>query len=167
MTTSPLRVLSLLATGLLFAGCSPGDAPIETGGSDIVTGENMRDFGAYELHFNALSTDTLAPNVAKAYGIVRSKNRALLNVTILGKPAGASAAPVTGTVRVQARNLTGQLKNLTMREITEGEGADRAVYYIGEVPVADGETLIFKIEAIPSGETEAYNIEFKQQFFAS
>ena len=166
MTTSPLRVLSLLATGLLIAGCSPGDAPITTTGSDIISGENMRDFGAYELHFNALSTDTLAPNVAKAYGIVRSKNRALLNVTILSTPEEIGSTPVTGTVRVQARNLTGQLKNLTMREISEGEGVDRAIYYIGEVPVADGETLIFKIEAVPSGETEAYNIEFKQQFFA-
>ena len=166
MVTSPQRLFIAIFVSLLFAGCSPGDAPGSNSGGDIISGENMRDFGAYELHFNALSTDSLAPNVAKAYGIVRSKNRALLNITILNKPGETGTVAVTGTVRVQARNLTGQLKNLTMREITEGEGEDRAVYYIGEVPVADGETLIFDIEAIPVGETEAYNIEFKQQFFA-
>ena len=59
-------------------------------------------------------------------------------VGCIGLPAGALGTPVRGAVEVSAANLTGQLKPVTLREITEAE----AIYYIGESSVADGETLV-------------------------
>ena len=41
------------------------------------------DIGDHIVHFSAQSTDQLPPDVARAYGIVRSKNRAMLNVSIV------------------------------------------------------------------------------------
>ena len=67
-----------------------------------------------------------------------------------------------GSVAAQASNLTGQLKNLTLREIREGD----AIYYIGTVPVAHGETLIFNVDVTPINETSRFSIRFSRQFYA-
>jgi len=48
-----------------------------------------------------------------------------------------------------------------MRELKEQE----AVYYIGEFPVQDQETLDFAIEATPEGTSKAIKAKTRQQFF--
>ncbi len=120
-----------------------------------------KDYGDYVLHFNAITTDHLQPEVARAYDIVRSKSQAMLNVTIIKKAEGAADMPVPGTIEVNASNLTGQAKNIALREVTEGD----AIYYIGQVSVANRETLIFDISATPEGEESAYAVRFTQQFY--
>jgi hypothetical protein len=89
---------------------------------------------------------------------VRSKNRAMLNVSVLEK---GTNTPVTAEVDVKTVNLTGQMKNVTMRMIQEQE----AIYYIGETAVANQETLIFDISVKPDGEDEASDMRFKRQFY--
>ena len=68
---------------------------------------------------------------------------------------------MTADVTVKTVNLTGQLKNVTMRKIEEQE----AIYYIGETPVANQETLIFDITVRPEGVEEASDLRFKRQFY--
>ena len=149
--------LSLLA--LVTACGGPGDSanvpeaqPAEAHSADI---------GDYVVHFSAQSTDQLPPEVARAYNIVRSKNRAMLNVSIIRK---ADDMSVTGDVSVKTVNLTGQLKSVTMRKIEEpGDGV--AIYYIGETPVANRETLVFDISITPEGSGQASDVRFKRQFY--
>ena len=114
--------------------------------------------GGHTVHFSALSTDQLPPEVARQYNIVRSKNRAMLNVSVI---RDSDAAPVTAGVGVKTVNLTGQLKNVNMRKIQEQE----AIYYIGEIPVANSETLVFDITVTPEGESDPIELRFKRQFF--
>ena len=121
-------------------------------------GATSADIGDYVVHFSAQSTDQLPPEVARAYNIVRSKNRAMLNVSVLRK---SDSRPVSASVTVKTVNLTGQLKNITLRQIDEQE----AIYYIGEVPVANRETLIFDISVMPEGVDTASDVRFKRQFF--
>jgi len=121
-------------------------------------GASFVDIGDHVVHFSAQSTDQLPPEVARAYSIVRSKNRAMLNVSVL---EDGTDRPVTAEVTVKTVNLTGQLKNVTMRKIEEGD----AIYYIGETPVANQETLIFDITVRPEGVEEATNLRFKRQFY--
>ena len=64
-------------------------------------------------------------------------------------------------VNVKTVNLTGQLKNVPMRRIDEAD----AIYYIGEIAVANRETLIFDISVTPEGVSEASELRFKRQFF--
>ena len=71
--------------------------------------------------------------------------------------------PVTADVSVKTVNLTGQLKNVTMRKIEEQE----AIYYIGETPVANQETLIFDISVRPEGVETASDVRFKRQFYSN
>lgn len=157
--------LMLCATAVLLLGaCGQEPERQVVGGAPTAVQPDdatYRDFGDYVLHFNALTTDQLTPEVAKQYGIVRSKNRALLNVSIIQKQAGSTGRSVPGSVSASARNLTGQLKNLVLREIREGD----AVYYIGDVPVSNGETLFFTVDATPINETSRFSVQFSRQFF--
>jgi len=118
------------------------------------------DIGDHIVHFSALSTDQLPPEVARTYNIVRSKDRAMLNVSVLEE---GTNTPVTAEVSVKTVNLTGQLKNVTMRMIREQE----AIYYIGETPVANRETLIFDISITPDGVADSSDVRFKRQFYTN
>lgn len=158
MITRTLIALSLL--GLLTACGGPGEnatvpeaEPAEASSADI---------GDHVVHFSAQSTDQLPPEVASVYNIVRSKNRAMLNVSILGE---SDNLPVAAEVTVAVVNLTGQLKNVTMRRIDE-PGDPGAIYYIGVTPVANRETLIFDLSIRPEGVETASDIRFKRKFYS-
>ena len=110
---------------------------------------------------NRLRRRRLPAEVARGYGITRSKNRAMLTVSVIEE---SSNLPVTARVSVKAQNLTGQLKNITMREIRE-PGDVEAIYYIGETSVANQETLIFDISVTPQGATTAATVRFQRQFY--
>ena len=152
-----IRTFIALSIFTLLAACGgPGeDATVPEAQP---AGASDADIGEHIVHFSAQSTDQLPTDVARAYNIVRSKNRAMLNVTVLRE---ADNMPVTADVQVQTVNLTGQLKNVTMRKITEQE----AIYYIGEIPVANRETLIFDLSITPEGATSPANVRFQRQFF--
>ena len=123
--------------------------------------ENSTTAGGFTIHHNAFPTSTLTPEVAKAYGIQRSKVRGMLNVSVIKEKEGTTGASVPARVEVKTLILTGQTSRLPMREIKEQD----AVYYVGEFPVQNGEKINFVIEATPEGTTEAFVINMEQQFF--
>ena len=151
------RILIVLLLLGLISACG---GPDET--ADIPeaqpAGATSAEIGDFVVHFSAQSTDQLPPDVARTYNIVRSKNRAMLTVSVL---QAVDNQPVTAVVTVKTVNLTGQLKNVTMRQETEG----KAIYYIGEVTIANRETLIFDIGVTPDGADKASEVRFKRQFF--
>lgn len=149
-----LIALSLL--GLVSACGGPGESTSVPEAQPA--GATFADIGDHVVHFSAQSTDQLPPEVARAYNFVRSKNRAMLNVSVLRE---ADNTAVTADVTVKTVNLTGQLKNVSMRQIKEQE----AIYYIGEVAVANRETLIFDISVTPEGVDTKSEVRFKRQFF--
>jgi len=126
-----------------------------------VLAENSEDFGNYVIHYNALATDMLPPAIARDYRITRSQNRGMVNITVLKKVLGSPGQPVHARVETHARNLAGQDRNISMREIREGN----AIYYIGEFGVANEETLNFKVRVRPQGERDFYEVEFSQDFY--
>lgn len=158
-------LLSTITILALLSGCGQ-DASVRNFDQPITAeppGTYFKDFGDYVLHFNGLTTETMQPKIAQQYDIVRSKGRALLTVSIIKKKEGTPGVPVSGKVSATANNLTGQLKNLTLRQILEGG----SFYYIGDVGVANGETLIFNISATPDKETKNYSVRFMQQFYTN
>jgi hypothetical protein len=159
-----LRLLPVFGALLLLSACDQPGKPVAAEENEVAVmpgTESAKDFGDYVVHFNALKTDQLTPEIAHQYGIVRSKNRAMLNVSIIKKAEGTLGPGVTGSVSASAINLTGQLKVMSMREIKEGT----AVYYIGETPITDGETLIFTVDVTPINEASRFTLRFKKQFF--
>jgi len=124
--------------------------------------QQSQDFGEYVVHYNALNTNLIPPQVAQAYGIVRSSNRALLNVTVLKKVMDTPGTPVGANVTASGTNLTGQRREIELREIQEPGGA---IYYVGQFPVHNLETYMFEISVAIEGEAEPLNVRFKQQFY--
>lgn len=126
-----------------------------------VLAENSQDFGDYVVHFNALNTTYLPPDTTREYGIRRSKNRGMVNIAVLSKMLGTAGKPVAASVSATATNLTGQKRDISLREIREGP----AIYYIGDFPITNEETLRFKVNVKPESQKETYEVLFKQQFF--
>jgi Domain of unknown function (DUF4426) len=155
----PLLVASALA-GL--AGCNQGGPAEGVAQSAAPSDPTSQDFGDFQVHYNAVCSDVLAPEVARAYSIERSANRVLLNVSLLRENADGTTTPVDGTVTATAYNLNGQLKKLAIRRVAEGA----SVYFIGEVGISGNEILVFDINAVPAGQKTKLTVQFKREFFA-
>jgi len=123
--------------------------------------EQSQDFGDYVVHFNAITTDLLPPQVASGYNIQRSANKVLLNITVLKKVLGAAASPVEAEVTAEAVNLTDQHHAIEMREVKE----QGAVYYLGTLSVDNQETYDFTVRVTPEGMENPFVVRFRQQFF--
>jgi len=128
--------------------------------SNNVIAENSKEFGDYIIHYNAFRSDTLTPEIAKAYSLTRRNNRMVVNI-VVQKKSGNTTQPVKAKVTGFASNLTGQVKDLEFKEIHDGE----AIYYLAQSQVSNRETLRFDIKATPAGESLIANIKFKQQFY--
>jgi len=153
------RILLTLAPLAILAGCGgagenadvPEAEPAEATSAEI---------GDFTVHFSAQATADVPQDIAVAYGLTRTKNDAMLTVSIIRK---SDSLPVAGDVLVKAVNLTGQLKTVRMRRIDEQD----AIYYIGVTNVDNRETLIFDIEVTPEGSSDTASLRFKRQFFTA
>ena len=123
--------------------------------------ENSTTADGFTIHHNAFSADTLTPEIAKAYGLQRSKYRGLLNVSVIKEVPDTTGTPVPAQLQAEILLLTGQKSPLVMREIREGN----AIYYIGEFPVQNGQTIDFAIEVKPQGSDKSVRIRMDQDFF--
>jgi len=139
---------SLQITGIFLLMCGLGQA-----------GE-PQVFGDYTVHYNAFNTDTLQPKMAATYDIVRSKNRAMVTISVL-KKTDSGNKPVRANVAISASNLTGQLRTLKVREVNK----NNAIYYLSEFHVAHEEMLNFTLKILPEGSSQPMTVSFRQKFF--
>lgn len=158
-----VSLLALSVPLVVMSGCNR-TPPAQTVQTAQPATDSFQDFGNYSVHYNALRTDSLTPEIARSYGIQRSANRVMLTVTILRKDTPQSQGkPVDGTVEVSAYNLNGQMKGIEMRRVSEGD----AVYYIGEVSISGSEILVFDISATPTGEASPLKVKLQREFFST
>ena len=150
--------IALSLFGLVAACGGPG------GNSEVPQAQpaeaTFAEVGDWVVHFNAQTTDQLSPEIASAYSITRSQNRPMMTLSVLRK---SDNTPVRADVSMRAVNLTGQLKNFTIQEVTDQD----AIYYLGfsSTTVAHLERLRFEISVTPEGATEAADVVFSRQFF--
>lgn len=124
--------------------------------------QQAQEFDDYIVHYNALNSSLITPEVAKAYGIRRSDSRALINISVLKNAEDKTATAVKAKVTASGRNLTGQTRNVDMREIDDGDGA---IYYIGELSVRNMETFDFTVVVLVEDQNSPFNVKFRQQFY--
>ena len=122
--------------------------------------EISQQFGDIKVHYNALTTDELAPEVARAYKIERSKTRGIVTMSVLKQNKVGMPTPVPAKITIYATNMARQLSNIEMREIKEGT----AIYYIGEFRVVPPDTLKFTATIEATGEPR-HEMVFSQQFY--
>jgi len=124
--------------------------------------ENLTIFPPYTIHHNAFTTDFLSPEIARSYHIKRSKNQAMINISIIKNQSKENiGTAVTANVKVIAKNLLGQLTTLEIREIKEAD----AVYYIADFPVSHRALLRFDIQVQAEKKGQYLNTRLQQEFF--
>lgn len=117
--------------------------------------------GDITVHFNALPSTRISPEVARRTGVTRSANRALVNIAVRQGPAGADRA-LAASVHLVAVNAAGQRNTLRAREMREGD----AIYYLAEARISGHETLTFELEVMPEADGAGpMRAVFKQEFF--
>jgi hypothetical protein len=122
--------------------------------------QQAETFGPYEAHYSAINTSQLSPTVARAYGIQRSSNQAMLNIAVL-RTGDPEDEPVSATVTAQTVNLTGQRREIELREIRD----QGAIYYIGTFRITNEERMTFRISVQPEDRLSPHEFTFQQQFF--
>ena len=134
-----------------------------TGVPAAAMAQTSESFGEYTVYYNAFTSDTLQPSVAKLYNITRSKNLGLLTVSVMKKSLSPLGTPVKAQVKAEATNLTGQLKTVEVREVDDGS----AIYYLSEIYVTHKEVLDFTLNVTPEGESKPFVVKFRQQFYTN
>ena len=114
--------------------------------------------GRFEIHYNAFHADAVPAEVAAAHGIARSRNRALVNVTVLSPQASGIAQAAEAAVSGSVANLAGQRQALEFRAVREAD----AVYYLAEFPIAGEDRYRFTLSVRPAGATRDESIRFEQ-----
>jgi Domain of unknown function (DUF4426) len=126
----------------------------------VAHAEIAQKFGTTEVHYNAITTDDLLPDVARSYKIERSKTRGLVTMSVLRQNKMGVPTPVPARITVYFTNLTQQLAHVALREIREGT----AIYYLGEFRVVPPDTLKFTATIEVAGEPK-HEMVFSQEFY--
>ncbi len=125
---------------------------------------NEQQVGEFTVHYNLFNSTMVTPEVATQYQLKRSKNIALLNISVVRNEPNAESDKVMGVVSNvfgQGRSLAGQHKGLSFKEIKE----ETAIYYIAAIPIFHGERLSFDLQVQPEKKGKLIPISFKQQVF--
>jgi len=116
-----------------------------------------RQFGDYDAHYSVFASSFLQPAVASAYGIVRARDRAVLNIALRQRSQdSAVAARVSGT-----RGDLIHKHPLVFREVRE----DGAIYYLADFPFINGETLYFEIDIGPEADSGTLKLRFEKVLY--
>ena len=122
--------------------------------ADSIDANRKKDFGDITVHYNTFTSSFLPPETAQKIGVVRSKEKGLINVTVI-KGVAPVAAQVTGTIK----DLGGKSEVLTFKQITEKSG----VSYLAPYSVTQREYKTFTINVETGG--NAHSFQFNQEQF--
>ena len=118
--------------------------------------EQMKPLGQWNVHYIAFGSTFVTPEIAKAYGIIRSRYKGVINISVLDKANVAQKVHISGV----ARNLLGNQVKLKFKEIVEG----KSVYYIAQIDYSNAETFRFEIDLKQGNENQSF--KFTQDFYA-
>ncbi len=123
--------------------------------------EQFIDSGDYRVHYSAINSTQLTPDVARRFDIARTRGEALLVLNAQRRDADGRYVPIAASASGQARSLIGQVEKLKLRAMREAE-----VYYVlAPFQVLDGEFLTLELSVLPEGAAAAIPLKFQQQFY--
>lgn len=144
----PISGVALAVTlAAITAHATPPSAPPPKPSLTLSSGLNSTQSGEFTVHYNAMPSTQLTPEIARRYVITRSANRALLNVSVMKGPRAATAVAVPARVEVTAINAVGQRQALNLREVRDRG----AIYYLGEARIEERDDLVFELVVTPEG----------------
>jgi hypothetical protein len=125
-----------------------------------VNAENMKKLGNMNVHYIAIGSTFLTPEIAKLYDIKRSRYNGLINISVLdNSKEGTPAKRVS--ISGKAKNNVGQSKKIEFQEVTEGS----SIYYLAQVRYDNEETIHFDL--IINDGIEIQQLTFSQKFYVN
>ena len=123
--------------------------------------EQKKSFGDYDVHYMALTSSELDKDVAKLYGITRSRNLGYMMISVM--KSGVSTMPVAWDAKLEAEmsNLIGQKRSLEFTRIQETD----ALYFYTTFDFYDKNHYRFHVKVNPNGETRTFDVKFDQKFY--
>ena len=122
---------------------------------------NMVEDDQYVVHYSAFNSTMLTPEIAKAYNIMRSRQRAIMNIAVQKKMPDGKTKAVMSQLEGYTGALGGSERPLEFTMVTEGD----AIYYLAEFLVGNGEKLNFEINVKPTPERAPLKVQFTQAFY--
>ncbi|MDP9141582.1 MAG: DUF4426 domain-containing protein [Pseudomonadota bacterium] len=122
--------------------------------------EQFVDLGDFRIHYAALNTTQLTPDVARKFNVQRSSKQILLVLNaqqLVGGKYESVAATASGT----ATTLLGHVQSLELRPIREAD----VHYVIASFETLEGEYMTVDARVVPAGATAPITVKFRQQFY--
>lgn len=130
--------------------------------SKMATAEQSVVFGDYTIHYIAVNSTFIDPDIAEEYNILRSDRRAFLNISVLkNSTTNNYGSPVSALISGTKKNLLGQNQNIDFVMVTEGD----AIYYIGQFEFSNAEKARFEIEVQPEGIGRSRTIKWSSTLY--
>lgn len=119
--------------------------------------QSFRQHDDYKIFYSAFGSSFLTPEIAVANGIVRGKDRGLVNIAVVKTLGVGSPAEVSGVVS----NILQQTQTLEFKEVKE----QGTVYYLAPFKFDNEDYLTFKIKVLPESDSgqSVYSYDFKFQ----
>lgn len=116
--------------------------------------EQKKTLGNWDIHYIAFNSTFLTPEVARAANLSRNKTNAIINISVLDSQSQQAQQVVISGI---ARNLLGQQRELTFREIKDGD----AIYYIAVMPFRNEEQFRFSLDIRQGNQRQQLNFDQK------
>ena len=117
--------------------------------------------GDYVVHYSAVNSLQIPQAVAKANGIERAGDTAIVMITLQKPTADAPLNAVPANVTGTARSLMGERKTLTFKRV-ESAGS---VYSQAPVAIDDEQTLTFDLNVRAAAGRATVPVRFNQTFY--
>jgi hypothetical protein len=119
-------------------------------------------FGDYTVHYIAVNSTFISPEIAQQYDIERNRRGAFLNIAVLKNNADGTTTPVTAAVSGGKQNLLQQSGAIDFQEVREGA----AIYYLGQFEFSNAELLRFRVSVQPEQQGPVHQIEWTSTLYA-
>jgi len=123
--------------------------------------QTSQKFGAYTIHYNVFNSKDIPPEVASIYKLTRSRDIALVNISLTKTENDKTTLGIPAKVSVKAVNLMQQSKPLEFTEIKEPD----STYYIASFRHTNEEDIRFEVSVIPEGESKPLTLNFTRKLF--
>lgn len=125
-----------------------------------IQAEQYVDQGEFRVHYAAINSSDLTPEVARQFGVQRTRNEILLVLNAQQRQVGGYMS-VAATAEGHATTLLGHRQTLKLQPVQEAG----VHYVIGSFTTLDGEFMTVEAKVRPAEAKVSIPIRFTQQFF--
>jgi hypothetical protein len=113
------------------------------------------------VHYAAIRTTDLTPEVARQFNVRRRGKQALLVLNAQRVEDSGTVVPIAATATGRVTSLLGHLQKLDLRPVQEGP----VHYVLAEFETLNREYLTVDVQLTPQGAARPIRIKFQQQFY--